>query len=341
MGALTTQAHGAVLVVRFAIEPGNYLTQAIMAEFTRVVTAAERDPSVRSVVLASAVPGMFIGHYDSEELLAGSRRGGLPLPVRLAGAVQRVVAGLGRIPGAGPLLDRGPTGGLRALQQFRDAVRQIRQSDLVFVAAIDGYALGAGFELALTCDLRVIGDGPYTIGLPEVTFGLIPVGGGTQILARTLGAGAAMAALLESRLFTPEEAHREGVVHYRVKQEQVVEEAIALASRLSRRVPGTVRAFKRVVYDGGSGRLGRGLAMERAEFLGLATRGPAQETVRQYATYLRDSLRAGQAPVDFYRENLPEWQERLAARHAGEPEDSGLADRDRGAGTGRDDDGTW
>lgn len=318
---LTTEQRGPVLVVRFGNEPGNFITDSIVGELCRVVAAAERDPSIRAVVLSSTVPGMFIGHYDSDELLAGSRRGGVPLNRHVVGPVLRLVAGLGRVPGAGPLLDRGPTGGLRALLRFKEAVQRMRRSDMVFVAAIGGYALGAGFELALACDLRIIGDGSYGIGLPEITFGLVPTGGGTQMLARLVGSGTTIEALLAGRLFTPEEAHLAGIVQRRVKQEDLLGEAVEVAARLSRRGPGTVAATKRAVYDAGSARLWRGMALERGEFMALATRKPAQATVRRYALFLRDSLRGGQAPTDFYRENLPDWEDNAPAGPA-DPSDA-------------------
>jgi len=309
MQGLTTEQRGSVLVLRFAREPGNFLTHSLVAELLRVVSAAERDSSVRAVVLSSDVPGIFIGHYDSQDLLDGSRQAGTPLSPGLAGLAVRVVSALGRVPGLGGLLDRGPAGGLRALIRFRDVVRVIRASGKLYVAAISGYALGGGFELALACDLRIIGDGDYGIGLPEIAFGLIPAGGGTQMLTRLLGTGPAIAALLEGRLFSPQEAYQVGLVHRQARQEELLAAAVAAADQLSRHGDGVVRAAKRVVYEGGSGRLERGLAQERNEFLGLATRGPAQATVQRYATLLRDRLDQGGRPADFFREYLPDWQD--------------------------------
>ncbi|WP_405824888.1 enoyl-CoA hydratase/isomerase family protein [Streptomyces sp. NBC_01390] len=309
MSVLVTDRHGPVLTVRLRNEPFNFLTGAVLAELSDVLARAERDPTVRSVVLGSAVPGVFLGHYDIEELLAGAEAGGMEVPAYLAPAPLRLVAALDRVPGMRRLLDRSPVAGMRALLAFHDVVRRIRNSDKVFVAAIEGTALGGGFELALACDIRVIGDGPYEVGLMEIAFGLLPGGGGSQLLTRVLGAGRAVEQLLEGRLFTPREAQEAGIVHRVVAHGMVDEEAMDTARRLARRAPGSVRAVKQTVYRGGSRSLGRGLAMERARFLALASRRSTQATLRRYLDDVRTHRRTtGGDPAAFAATCLPAWR---------------------------------
>jgi enoyl-CoA hydratase/carnithine racemase len=317
MNPWLTDRHGPVLTVRLCNEPFNFLTGAVLAGLSDVLARAERDPTVRSVVLGSAVPGVFLGHYDIEELLAGAEAGGMEVPARLAPVPLRVVGALGRIPGMHRLLDRGPVAGMRALLGFHDVVRRIQNSDKVFVAAIDGSALGGGFELALACDIRVIGDGPYEVGLMEIAFGLLPGGGGSQLLTRVLGAGRAVEQLLEGRLFTPRAAHEAGIVHHVADQAAVPERALETALRLARRPPGSVRAVKQAVYDGGSRSLGRGLAMERARFLALASRRSTQAILRRYLDDVRACRRAtGDDAAAFAGTCLPAWQSGTAAEAA-------------------------
>jgi enoyl-CoA hydratase/carnithine racemase len=305
-----------VLTVRVGSEPFNFMTGRVLAELSDVVARAERDPTVRAVVLASAVPGVFLGHYDIEELLAGAEAGGMEVPARLAPAPLRLVGALGRIPGMRGLIGRTPLAGMQALLAFHGLVRRIQDSDKVYVAAITGTALGGGFELALACDVRVIGDGRYGVGLMEIAFGLLPGGGGSQLLARTVGPGRALEQLLEGRLFTPEEALRAGVVHHLVPQDEVPDHALRTAVRLARRPPGSVRAVKQAVLRGGSGRLGRGMAMERARFLALASRRSTHSALRGYLEDLRAHRRAVGDDVPAFVENrLPVWQAGTAGRH--------------------------
>jgi enoyl-CoA hydratase len=308
MSLLKTERHGAVLTVRVRNEPWNFLNGAVTAELTDALARAERDPTVRAVILASAVPGVFIGHYDIEELLAGAEAGGMEVSARLAPAPLGLVGALGRIPGVGALLDRSPLAGMRALLGFHTLVRRIQSSDKAFVAAIDGLALGGGFELALACDIRIIGDGPYEVGLMEIAFGLPPGGGGSQQLARVLGAGRAAELLLEGRLLRPHEAAEAGLVHRVVDQDEVYEQALATATRLARRAPGSVRAVKQAVYDGGSGRLARGLGMERSRFLALASRKSTQAVLRRYLDDVRAYQRGLRGAAAFADDRLPAWR---------------------------------
>ena len=308
MSLLKTERHGAVLTVRLCNEPWNFLNGAVLAELSDTLARAERNPTIRAVVLASAVPGVFIGHYDIEELLAGAEAGGMEVSARIAPVPLKLVGALSRIPGAGSLLDRSKLAGMRALLGFHGLIRRIQNSDKAFVAAIDGLALGGGFELALACDIRIIGDGPYEVGLMEIAFGLPPGGGGSQLLTRALGAGRTVELLLEGRLLSPREAAEAGIVHRIVDQDEVYDQALLAATRLARRAPGSVRAVKQAVYDGGSGRLARGLGMERARFLALASRQSTQLVLRRYLDDVRAHLRRLDGATTFADERLPAWR---------------------------------
>ncbi|HVW67968.1 MAG TPA: enoyl-CoA hydratase-related protein, partial [Steroidobacteraceae bacterium] len=106
--------------------------------------------------------------------------------------------------------------------------RRLETCGKPFVAAINGYALGGGFELCLACHRRIIVDDPRaTVGLPEVTVGLLPGSGGTQRLPRMIGLEAALALLLEGRTVAPAAALELGMVDEVVPAERLLEAARA------------------------------------------------------------------------------------------------------------------
>jgi enoyl-CoA hydratase/carnithine racemase len=275
-----TERHGPVVTLRLDNPPHNLLTTPVMIELRNAVARLERDASVRAVVLAGAQRGVFIGHYDVEEILAGARAAGVALPRWFAPVVLRLVGALTKVPGGASLLGRSPAVGVVSLLRFHRVVRAIRRSGKVFVAAIDGPASGGGFELALACDVRVMGDGPYEAGLVESLFGLVPGGGGSELLIRALGAGRALELLLEGRLLGSREAFELGLVHHVVDHDKVLDHARQIAERLATRPPDAVRAIKDTVGRGGAP------GVERAWFLTLAGRKTALTALDRYSARL-------------------------------------------------------
>lgn len=151
---------------------------------------------------------------------------------------------------------------------FHDTLLRMNGSDAVFVAALNGSALGAGCELALACDARVMAEGPYGFGLAGRPIGCLPGGGGTQRLPRLIGAHRALAHILLGAPMTPAEAMSSGAVDAVVPSgDDVLAAAIDLAGRYCSRDRATVGAAKRCVWFGSSMELEDGLAMERAELL--------------------------------------------------------------------------
>jgi enoyl-CoA hydratase/carnithine racemase len=119
------------------------------------------------------------------------------------------------------------------------------------IAAVHGYALGGGLELALSCDVIVVDDSAV-LGLPEVTVGLVPGGGGTQLLSRRTGLGRALELVLSGRRVQAEEAVRLGMADRRVAEGLALEDALQLAGLMAAASPTAVRAAKaaiRVGYD--------------------------------------------------------------------------------------------
>ena len=129
------------------------------------------------------------------------------------------------------------------------------------IAAVHGFALGGGFELALSCDL-IVADASAVLGLPEVTVGLVPGGGGTQLLSRRIGSSRAADLVLTGRRLDVAEAERLGVVDRRVAQGQADTLALELASQIAANSPVAVRNAKRALRRGLGVDLAAGLDLE-------------------------------------------------------------------------------
>ncbi len=134
--------------------------------------------------------------------------------------------------------------------------------DKPMVAAIHGYCLGSGMEMASVCDLRVAAD-DAVFGMPEVGLGLLPAAGGTQLLPRLLGQGRALDVLLSGRRFTAGDALRYGFITRAVPTEELKTTALALLRQVIAAPAETLAAAKRAIREGLDLPLAQGLALER------------------------------------------------------------------------------
>ncbi len=132
---------------------------------------------------------------------------------------------------------------------LRRALRGIEEAPQPFVAAINGAALGGGLELACACDLRVAAESAQ-LGLPEVSLGIIPGGGGTQRLARLVGVAHAKDLVLTARRITAAEALAMGLVTRLEPGSRLLDAALELAAQIARNAPVSLRQAKRAI-DGG------------------------------------------------------------------------------------------
>ncbi|OEU86260.1 enoyl-CoA hydratase [Streptomyces abyssalis] len=137
------------------------------------------------------------------------------------------------------------------------------------IAAVHGFALGGGFELALSCDL-IVADPTAVVGLPEVSVGVIPGGGGTQLLPRRVGAARAAELIFSARRVEAAEARELGLVDHLVGVGQDREEAFALAARIAGNSPVGLRAAKRALRTGWGMDLWAGLEIEDAAWRTVA-----------------------------------------------------------------------
>jgi len=144
---------------------------------------------------------------------------------------------------------------------FRRAFAALRRCPLPTVAAVFGHALGGGAELALACDLVVAAE-DTRIGLPEVRLGLVPAGGGTQLLVRRVGRAAAKDLVLTGRSVDAAGAERLGLVDRVVPRAQVHAAATGLAAEIAANAPTAVRLAKWAIDVGGDLALEAGLELE-------------------------------------------------------------------------------
>src|SRR5512142_332680 len=179
----------------------NAISMAMLRELNALVEQGARNAGLRCVVLTGAGERAFCAGADLKE------RAGM--------SAEEVH-------------------GFHAL--LRRALDGIEAAPQVYVAALNGAALGGGLELALACDLRVAADSAL-LGLPEVSLGIIPGGGGTQRLARLVGVGRAKDLVLSARRVCAPEALAMGLVSQLAPPQRLLAEALAMAERVARNAP--------------------------------------------------------------------------------------------------------
>jgi enoyl-CoA hydratase len=130
------------------------------------------------------------------------------------------------------------------------------------IAAVHGYALGSGVEIACFCDIR-IASVDAIFGLPEVSLGMIPAGGGTQTVPRIIGVGRTLEIFLTGKRVDANEAHRIGLVNLVVGREELYPKADEIARKIASRGPIAVRYAKEAINRGIELTLDEGLALER------------------------------------------------------------------------------
>ncbi|WP_051898795.1 enoyl-CoA hydratase/isomerase family protein [Sciscionella sediminilitoris] len=148
------------------------------------------------------------------------------------------------------------------------------------IAAVNGYAFGGGFELALCCDFLVAGE-RARFGLPEVKLGLLPGGGGTQRLARAVGTRLTKELVMTGRTMRPDEAERHGLLTRRT--DTPLDTALELAGELASGAPLAVREAKRLIEDGVQQSLGAALTTEQRVLGTLFATEDAKEGIAAFA----------------------------------------------------------
>ncbi|MEM5617655.1 enoyl-CoA hydratase/isomerase family protein [Pseudomonas aeruginosa] len=273
---LRIEQRGRVLQVLLDNPPANFLTTAVMQELADLLDDLEQRQDIGAVILSGAADGVFLTHFDVDKIERAVAPITFSMPAWLTRLLLESESLLRHLPGARKLLRHTLLAGVADMNLFHEVTAHMRRMDKVFIAAINGLALGGGCELALACDLRLMAEDDQVerfLGQPEVLIGLIPGGGGTQMLARSLGVARALELCLEGQLLEPRQALALGLVNGLAPAEELLEAADALAQRLSRRSPQAVRLIKRSIYQAASRDWTEGMASEKAGFLSAASQG--------------------------------------------------------------------
>lgn len=146
-----------------------------------------------------------------------------------------------------------------------DIFRKLELLPIPVIAAVNGFALGGGCELALSCDIRICSDNAM-FGQPEVGLGITPGFGGTQRLARTIGVGKAKEMIYSAKNIKADEAYRVGLVNAVYTQEELMPAALKLAAKIASNAPIAVRACKEAINSGLQADIDSGLRIEETLF---------------------------------------------------------------------------
>jgi len=231
-----------------------------MADNDELVLLERRDDGVAVVTLNNPKVNAL-----SQQLLARLYQVALELAEQPPGAV--VITGGERIFAAGADISQfgGPDEAAAITEGFHRALDAVADIPRFVIAAVSGYALGGGCELALACDYRIVAE-RGVFGQPEILLGIIPGGGGTQRLARAVGASRAKELCLTGRQVKSAEALRIGLADEVVPTEQLHERALALAAEVAKGASVAQSLTKQAIDQGLSMTLADGLLLERRLF---------------------------------------------------------------------------
>lgn len=222
-------------VVTINNPPVNALSETVMLELDTIIEELSGDSSAQVIIITGAGEKAFVAGADIKQF---------------------------------PFLDS--TSGKELVRHGQKIFSRLRSLKQPVIAAVHGFALGGGCELAAASDIRIASEDAL-IGVPEVSLGIIPGYGGTQRLPRLVGPGRAMALICTGDPIKAEEAFRIGLVDKVVPTGEDLNQAKALAKRIMCRGPLAVQAAKKAVHCGMEVSLEEGILLEAELFGGLCT----------------------------------------------------------------------
>ena len=246
--AVELSPEGAVGHIVLDKPPANSYDKAFMDELGEAVEAAAIDAEIKVVIVRSASKRFFSAGADIKAFLANDTAANMAMIER----GHEVLASIARIP-------------------------------KVFIALVEGHALGGGLEISLACDLRFGARGAYKLGVPEVTLGLLPGNGGTQRLSRIIGVPQALDLMITGRQLSPGEAHALGILNRLFPAGEAAERTREYAEALARGATAAIGEIKLATYAGVDGKLADGLARERQGIAKLFETADAREGLSAFA----------------------------------------------------------
>jgi enoyl-CoA hydratase/carnithine racemase len=245
--AVAFTAEGAVGYITLDKPPANSYDRGFMEEMSAAVDSAANDDAVKAVIVRSASKKFFCAGADIKAFMANDT------PANLA-----------------------------MIELGHEVLARIATIPKVFIAQIEGHALGGGLEISLACDFRFGARGSYKLGVPEVTLGILPGNGGTQRLPRLIGTSRALDLMVTGRQVSPGEAHGLGILNRLFAAGETAEKTLAFAQRLAAGATGAIGEIKLATYEGADGPLQDGLARERAGIAKLFESKDAAEGIAAF-----------------------------------------------------------
>jgi enoyl-CoA hydratase/carnithine racemase len=228
--------------------PANSYDFDFMEEMGAAVDAAAADDTVKVVIVRSASKKFFCAGADIKAFLANDTAGNMKM------------------------INRG-----------HEALAAIARVPKVFIAQVEGHALGGGLEISLACDLRFGARGRYKLGVPEVTLGLLPGNGGTQRLPRIIGVPKALDLMVTGRAISPGEAHSLGILNRLFAPSDIAEKTGEYAQQLANGATAAIGEIKLTTYAGVEMPIADALARERAGIERLFATADAREGLSAFA----------------------------------------------------------
>lgn len=233
----------------------NALNSEVLVELRDVLKEAEGRDDIRVLILTGAGDRAFVAGADIKEML--------PLE---------------------PLETR------RFVALGQEVTRLLERMEKPVIAAINGYALGGGCELALACDIRIASD-RAKIGLPEVSLGIFPGFGGTQRLTRLVGRGPASELIFTGDPVDAKAAERTGLVNRVVPHERLLQEAMTLGRRIMERGPLALKLAKAAIHQSQETGLSAGLSYEAEAFSLIFSTEDKSEGLRAFTEKRKPNFR--------------------------------------------------
>src|SRR4051794_7356272 len=246
--AVSFSPEGGVGYITLDKPPANSYDKDFMDELGAAVEAAAADAAVHVVIVRSASKKFFSAGADIKAFMANDTATNMAMIER----GHEVLASIARIP-------------------------------KIFIAQIEGHALGGGLEISLACDLRFGARGNYKLGVPEVTLGLLPGNGGTQRLPRIIGVPQALDLMITGEPISPGRAHALGILNRLYAPADIAETTLEYATGLASGATAAIGEIKLTTYAGVELPIADALARERAGIERLFGTEDAREGLSAFA----------------------------------------------------------
>ena len=236
---LRIEDNGNYIICYLSNPPTHTLTSSGVSEIHSFLDLVEKRDDLRVLAFTGEGKGVFIKHYEVGELANTAEKN---LETKT---------------------DQQET---RELHAFHTMLLRLRDLDPIVVAGINGNTAGGGCEFSLGCDLRVMSEGNFLIGLPETSVGILPGGGGTQRLSRLIGSSRALDLILHAKLLSPKEAYDLVIINQLVSEDTFNQELISYCEDLSNRAPVALQQVKKIIHQGLEMSLEDSLLIEQKAF---------------------------------------------------------------------------